>query len=324
MEYNGFDVSQRFYFLAISSFITPAIYMSLALTNKLLFALNPLTIHKIISATIQSYFIFVAFWLLTIYLHEHIINPFLFKYIPIFLNVIISAFIEFSLLVVNFYIMGYLLYQNRYKLVFVSPSANEFDNNTVQTEASTVVDENPVYARIKRLLLADDIEMALDIIKDLYDKGNQTFELKDLYDEAMRLHYLSDKDRNLPEVRIHKYLCSNNINKAFSILLEIYDADREYKERHPEDVYSLAKYAKQSNKPGIVKELIKNFQIKHPGHPHIVNNYFLLAQMMYEDRPQRKLAKGILQDLVKKYPHHELMTDIKSWLHGMKLMDKKE
>ena len=73
-----------------------------------------------------------------------------------------------------------------------------------------------------------------NIIKKLYDKGNQTFELKDLYYEAMRLYYLSYKDRNLPEVKIHKYLTNNNNYKAFSLLLELYEAQKVYKERQPE------------------------------------------------------------------------------------------
>jgi TolA-binding protein len=323
MKRNGYNDHQQFYFIAFSSFITPAIYMSLALTNSLLFALNPLTIHKTITATIQSYFLCVAFWFVTNYFYNNHINPFLFKYIPVFLNVVISAFIKFSLLIVNFYIMGFLLFQNRYKLVFVTSNTHAIKSSQHENEDETV-SENPVYARIKRLLLEDEIEMALDIIKELYENGNQTFELKDLYDEAMRLYYLSDKDRHLPEAQIHKYLSQNNTYKAFSILLELYEAEKEFHERHPEDVYQLAIYAKQANKPKIISKLIKNFQRKYPGHPQIVNNYFLLAQVMYEDRSQRKLAKGILQDLVKKYPHHPLISEIKSWLHGMKLMAKKE
>jgi hypothetical protein len=325
MEHNNFDTSQRNYFLGFSSFITPAIYMSLALTNSLVFALNPLTIHNVITKTIKSYFIFVAFWLSTIYLHELILNPFLFNHVPIFLSVVITVFIEFSLLILNFYIMGYIIHQNRYKLIFISPHAVDFEDGISTNSFHNVeTDINPVYARVERLLSEDEIETALDIIKELYEAGDETFELKALYDEAMRLHNISDKDRYLPEVKIHKYLNKNNTNKAFSLLMEIFNADKEYKERHPEDIYSLAKYAKQSNKPQIVKKLIRNFNQKYPNHPHVVNNYFLLAQVMYEDKAQRKLVKGILQNLVKKHPNHGSINDVKSWLQGMKLMDKKE
>lgn len=325
MKKYGFDEVQRFYFIAFSAFVTPAIYMSLALTNSLLVALNPLVIHKVISNTVESYFIFVVFWLSTIYLHEQLLNPFLFKFVPPFIDFIISAFVEFSLLILNFYILGYILFQNKFKLVFIT---HHVDTTLVKQvsdfEADVDESQNPVYARIKRLIKEDEIDTALAIIKELYDNGDETFELKALYDEAMRMHYFSEKDRHLPEVRIHKYLQKNNIYKAFSILQDLYLDQKTYQEKHPEDVYSLAKYAKQSNKPQVVKQLIKNFKMKYPNHPHVVNNYFLLAQVMYEDRSQRKLVKGILQDLIKKYPYHELIPEIKSWLHGMKLMNKKK
>ena len=71
------------------------------------------------------------------------------------------------------------------------------------------------------------------------------------------------------------------------------------------------------------QKLIKNFKLKYPKHPQIVNNYFLLAQVMYEDRSQRKLVRGILQGLIKKHPEHELTSEIKDWLQSNKVASAK-
>lgn len=322
MKKYGFDENQRFYFQAFATFVTPAIYMSLALTNSLITALNPLVIHKVIINSVQSYFIFVAFWLSNIYLLDKILEPFMVKYLNSFIGIVLYPFIQFSLLIVNFYILGYMLYQYRFKLSFITHNVVGDEINKVSKQNEKI--ENPIYSRIKRLIKDDEYESALEIIKELNQSGDETFELKELYDEAMRMHYFSENDRHLPEVKINRYLKKGHKNKAFSILIELLNKGLSFEPKQAEDIYELAKYAKQSNKPEIVKKLIKNFNLKYPDHPHIVNNYFLLVQVLYEDRNQRKKAKGILQALIKKNPDHPLSSEMQSWLNGMHLMNKKE
>ncbi|MBL4661529.1 MAG: hypothetical protein JKY19_14315 [Alcanivoracaceae bacterium] len=309
----------RFVFIVFSTFMIPAIYMSLALTNSLLKALNPMTIIKIIKTTFLSYLLFVLFWMATISLHEIIISPFVFYHLPVFLDGIVSAFVEYAFLILNFHIMGYIIFQNRrvFDLEGLGFERVENDEITIQT-----VVVNPIYERIKRLLADDEAQLALSMAVELQKNGDTSLELQDLYKTAMQQKLYSPTNLDIAN-KVHNRLNNQQTSKAFNIVIEHLDAGKDYVEESPADIKQLIEHAVQINKTDYIATLVNGFHKKYPYHADVVPNYFLLAKVLYNDRDTRGKSKELLVGLVSRHPQDKCIPEIKAWLKGLELMSKK-
>ena len=319
LKSKGYSANIQFYFLAFSAFITPAVYMSLALSNSLKVAFNPIKLFFMIKTMNISYFLFVALWLATIMLHERIINPFLFHHLPVFINGMVSAFIEFALLILNFHIMGYILFQNRNTLDLKSIGIDALEDDDI---AINVIKTNPIHENIKSLLADDDAERALAVIIELQKEGDNSLALKELAKKAMDMKLYSPSNLEVAE-KIHRRLRDGLDSKALNLVISHLDAGKDYVETSPEDVKSLVEYAIVANKPKYIPTLIKDFHIKYPYHADIVPNYFLLAKTLYNDKATRENSIELLNHILEKYPQDARIHEVKSWLRGVKLIAKK-
>ena len=326
MKRKGFDEQTRLYFSLFSAFITPAIYMSLAMTNSLIFSLNPLNLLKIIATMHISYGLLVLFWLATIALHEHYINPFIFNYLPIYLNGIISTFVEYTFLILNFHIMGYILFQYRRELDLEASGFNKIVSDQIAIDE---VKSNPVYENIKKLLEEENIDRALAIIIQQQKEGDRSPSLVGLYKRAMDMKLYSPTNLDSAN-KIHRLLSDGLISKAFKNLMDYLDNENEneneneYIETSPDDINQLINYAVEINKTDFVALLVKDFHIKYPYHKDIVPNYFVLAKILYKDKETKQQSGMILKGLIEKYPKDEYMAEIKSWYKGLQLMSEKK
>ena len=319
LKYQGYDSDYRFYFIVFSTFVTPAIYMSLALTNSLLVALNPYNIFKVVKTTFVSYILFVVFWVLTIQLHEVIINPYLFNEAPQFINGIVSVFIEYSLLILNFQIMGYIIFQKRHEFDLVGLGFDEVHDDEIVIEKVVF---NPIYQRIENLLADDEVQHALSIIVELQANGDNSPQLQDLYLQAMKLKLYSPTNLDIAN-KIHQWLLNGEDKRAFDMAVEHIEAGKDYVEILPEDINQLIIYAVQINNTEHVAALVAGFRDKYPYHADIVPNYFILAKVLYNNKSTRQQSKELLVELVEKYPQNKQISEVKAWLKGvMMLLDK--
>ena len=306
-------------FIVYATFVTPAIYMSLALSNSLFVALNPMTLFKAIKTSPFSYALFVGFWLSSKLLYEWLILPTALQYLPKFVDIFVYGFFKISLLILNFHIMGYLVFQNRkaYDLKAMGMSVKDSDEVVIDE-----IKENPIYKRIKKLLKEDEAETALAMIIELQKDGDNSIELKELSQKAMKQKLYTPTNVEFGH-KIHRRLSSNQPRKAFQYVSEHLKAGKEYIEAYPDDIYLLVKYAVGISNTKIVAQLVKDFHIKYPYHKDIVPNYFALAKILYKNPDTKQQAGEILQGLIKKYPQDEYMNEIKSWYKGIELMQRK-
>jgi len=317
------DVAQAYSqdFVLLITFITPAIYMSLAITNSLPHAMNPLTLFKIIKTSYISYFIFVLFWVASIYLLKYIINPLAFNYLPAFIDGIVMTFIEYSLLLINFQIMGYILYQNRREFgLHEIAGFYPLDEHFVKVEEETKT--NPYHQRVKALLADDQVELAMSMIVELQQNGDRGPELTKLYQKTLDKKLIESSPYDIAE-KIHFQLEKKQIKRAFDKVVEQLELDKPYVEHSAHDIHPLLKHALNVNKIEYVPKLVENFEEKYPNHMDIVANYFILAKVIYRVRKNRGESKLLLEKLIKNYPNDPMMNQIRAWYQGMKLMEKK-
>lgn len=316
MKSRGYGESTRLAFIVITTFITPAIYMSLALTNSLLVALNPISVFKVIKTTLASYAVFVLFWTGTTLVHEFWINPFLFAKAPAFINGMLSLFSKYAILILNFHIMGYIIFQKRHEFGLESMGFEKVEDDHITVNPK---EKNPIHERIKYLLAHDETDQAMAMILELGKEGDHSEELQSIYQQVINKKMYDSDDSNIPQ-RVHNNLMNKHMNKAFNLVKEAIDSEGVFVEACPEDIKLLLKHALQVNRLHYIPLLIKGFDEKYPRHPDLVSNYFIYAKVLYSDKESRDECQDILNWLIGNYPNDRKIPEIKAWFKGVQLM----
>ncbi len=307
-------------YIFASTFLTPAIFMVLSVTNSITSALNPMTIIRLIKPLFFSYLCFVGFWLLLEYLQLYAIEPLFYRILPeLFANIVI-LFFKFFIMVLNFHIMGFLIFQNRESYGFEAMFNSENDDESLTLQQA---ESNPIHQRIRSLILAGNFSQAALIIAELKKNGDNSNELLVL-EKQIEESAKDDKTKSLSDAEsIHELINENKIGAAFKLYSDLILENKKFIEKDPTDINVLAKYAFSAEKFQMVVDIVKFFHNKYPGHEDIVANYFLLAQVLYRNQNTKAKAQTILNGLIKKYPNHKLNSQLSSWLKGMELMNQK-
>ncbi len=322
IEINSTSLNFLVYF--VFPLITPAIYMVLAYTGSLLEALNPLTIIRFIKPWFVTYVLFALFYLLTQYLQERGVVAVLSNSLSFKMMYVITVSIMIFFTFLNFHIMGFLIYQNFNEQgeeigTLEAEGGNQSSNNTTGNAPSF---DNPIYNRIQSLIQSEETDEALAIIKELQKDGDDSQELQKF--KQLATVAAANKAEAPVAQRIHDLVLKNKLGQAFSLLQEVYANKEPYLETAEKDLTLLAKHAYQSGKFPLVLKILNGFNKKYPNSQDIVPNYYLVAQILYKNPQTQAKALAILHGLIKKYPQHGMMTEIKSWTKGIELMNKKK
>lgn len=312
------------FILFIIPFFMPAIYMVLAYTGSLLEALNPVTLIKFIKPWFMTYVIFSLFYLTTIYIETQGI-------LLIAMNIgsfetiyMLSVFIMIFFAFLNFHIMGFLIYQNfgdedDYEETSTTPNSDS--GSHTQKRKKPPENANPIFTRIQNLIEIENADEALAIINELQKDGDDCSELREFKQQALLI--LQNKVELPVGEQIHNFIKQNKIGSAFRLLEEIYATKETYLETHESDLGTLAQHAYNSQKFPLVIKLLNGFNKNYPSSQEIVPNFYLIAQVLYKSHKTQNKALIIINSLIKKYPSHPKIPELKSWAKGIELMQKK-
>ncbi len=305
-------------------FIMPAIYMVLAYSGSFLEALNPVTLIRFIKPWFLTYTIFSLFYLFTIYLETLGIAALIMNVVTFKMMYFISAFIMVFFLFLNFHIMGFLINQNFNETVDSEETYSTGSNssNTKRKKSGSATNANPIYARVENLITSKTAGEALAIINELQNDGDDSAELEG-YKQQVLLISKENTDVPLSE-QIHNLIGQNKIGSAFKILEEIYANNNIYTEAYESDLGALAKHAFSLQKYPLVIRLLNGFSKIYPHSQELVPNYYLVAQVLYKNPKTKSKSLALLNGLVKKYPSHEKIHELKSWAKGIELMQNKK
>lgn len=318
IDEKGYGLNVKMVFLAIATFIIPAVYMIIAFTDSLMMAFNPLKLFKIIATSFFSYFIFVLFWTGSTLFHELVIDVQAHRYLPFIANDMVSAFFKYVILVINFHIMGYLAFQNRDSFNLEFLGFRNIDENQLDVSYSKI---NPVHEKILKLIKFEEYPQALKLIEDLQNNGDNSTRLQELKDRVETEQKYNPTNLDIGK-RVHKYLNASERRKAFNLVVEQIQSGKQYIEAKPIDISRLIEFAVIINQTKYIPHLVKDFHEKYPYHEDIVRNYFILVKVLYKDRKTRPQAKKLLLELIEKYPNDRHMKEIKAWYKGLKLIEK--
>ncbi|MCB1604664.1 MAG: hypothetical protein KDI59_08460 [Xanthomonadales bacterium] len=314
----GYGEQVAYSFQILTTFITPAIFMVLALTDSLLLAFHPRVLIKVIGASFSSYIVFVLFWFGASKLYDSVINIYAYEYLPVFANQVVSVFFKFLLLIINFHIMGYLVFQNRYLYDLEYLGFKNIDDDILKVKYNKIV---TTHEEVKKHIRFHEFDNALNLIADLQRNGDYSPELEELKQQAETRKKYTPTNMDVAD-RAHTYLNANKRREAFHLVINHIKSGNEYTEVAAFDISRLVQYAMITNQTEYVAHFVRGFHEKYPYHEDIVRNYFSLVQVLYKNRKTRAKAKELLLTLIEDYPNDRYMPEILSWYKGLKLIEK--
>lgn len=281
----------------------PAAIMTLAMTQSLLAALNPVTWVMIMRITGAAYLLTSVFLFLMLMSRtwvEGLVLPLVGNSMALF-N-IVSWAITGYFMAASFHLMGYLLYQHHDELG-IEP--------TVDPHESGSDDEHPLIAQAMDLIRQGQPDEAISTLQQEIEKRGAEPEVHEFYRKM--LHNRGDRDRLVEHGAIYipaLIHAHENVDRAVDVAGETLSARRDFELRDPGDTLPLARRAFERGLHKLVLRLSSGFGKRHPKHPDLPELYFLAAQSLIETGGNSEQAVKTVRQLVKRFPDHPLSDDM--------------
>jgi len=293
--------------LLLTLIATPAFLMMLCKTQSVLASLNPLNLITVISRIGLHYL-----WLLVFFILCAVINLLLARYlnqlIPSFIGDIFTAWVLYFFLVFTFLVIGYVMY---YK-------ADELGYDTIDTEVIETIKEqpnDPIKERIIYLIENKKPKEAIAVIEDLKAEEQRT-DLDAYLSKAKQ--QLIEHNRQRPADQLQLMVDAKQYKAAIEMMLTYLEDGHFIKPKNVNTLSQLIHYAFETNQFGVVIKLCRDIDKRYPlEHQAIVDNYFLVAKIYYQQKKTEQ-AEKLLQALVNKYNTFAKTQSVSSYLKGIK------
>ncbi|MEE4303982.1 MAG: hypothetical protein V2J19_07485 [Wenzhouxiangella sp.] len=281
----------------------PAAIMTLAMTQSLLAALNPVTWIMIMRITGGAYVLTSVFLLLMLISRtwvEGLLLPLVGNSMALF-NVVSWAITGYFM-AASFHLMGYLLYQHHDELGIeptVTPGGNDSE------------DEHPLIAQASELVRDGRPEEATKLLQEEIERRGAEPKVHEFYRKL--LHNRGENERLAEHgaiyipVLIHAH---ENVDRAMEVAEESLAAGRDFQLRQPGDLLPLVRRAFERGRHWLVLKLSSGFGKRHPKHPDLPELYFLAAQSLVETDGDSDKAVSTVRQLIKRFPDHPLAEDM--------------
>ncbi len=282
----------------------PAAIMTLAMTQSLLQALNPVMWVEIMRRTGAAYLLTSVFLFLMLVSQtqaEGLLLPLVGGSMLLFS--IVSMFISAYFMAASFHLMGYLLYQHHddlgIEVVDKTPLARPED------QESTLLDET------RELAAEGRVDEATERLRQEIESRGAEPQVHDYYRRLLKQRgdqqALVDHGRAWVPVLLHAV---EDPDKALDVAEECARIDRAFEPSNPADVRTLAQRAFDQYRHDLVLRLTNGFGKRHPGHAHVVDNYLLAARSLVDGKGQVDKARTLLAQLRKRFPDHALAGEV--------------
>jgi tetratricopeptide (TPR) repeat protein len=305
-----------FYVLAIVCAIPlPAAIMVIAVEDRLVSALNPLTTLAYLRGMGAAYFLLWLFFALILVSRSAILAA-LPPDMSAFLRVPIETFVGSYMMLALFAMMGYCLYQYHSELGYEVKM--DFDSHRAR-EAAAAPDakpKDPLTQKIDTALAAGKVDDALRFVLDelRFEKLNP-----DLHERAHKLYVMKG---DVPKIVAHgqAYLKALIVAKraapAMQLAKKLKEIDPAF-EPAPETLLGLAECAYAVKDYDRAIELVRGFDKRFPGHGDIPGVYLLGARITTEHIGQRDKAMQILKVLLQRFPDAPVAEEAKKYLSAL-------
>lgn len=298
--------------LILTTLVTPAYLMMLSKTQDIGASLNPMNLVAVMSRIGFEYGILLVFFLLC-GAFNLIFRYYMTQLMPGIIGDLFTAWVLYFLLVFTFLVIGYVMYRH----------AGELGHDTIDTEvveSHSINQVDPIKERIKTLIEAQKPQEAIAIIEDL-QQSEKRDDLASYLSQAKNI--LLQESRLRPADQLQKLVDEKQHEKAIEMMQEYIEDGHFIKPKQANTLSLLIHYAFDKNQLKNVLQLCRDFDRRYPEeHQQIVDNFFLVAKIFYQNKKIQK-AKKLLESLIQKYQKTADTKAVTSYLLGIKKITKK-
>ncbi|PID66073.1 MAG: hypothetical protein CR975_04830 [Gammaproteobacteria bacterium] len=295
----------------------PAIMLTLIATNSILETLNPKRWWETINEQVgtSNYAVLIALMVATMIISQImgvLMEQITGNMLSLLVIMVVFIYIMFHIQSSNHYLMGFMTQKD-------IPDSEKADfsgyKERPRVKSQPAEAGNPILADAKTCMRSGHFEDAANLLNNLIankaapviDKIHAYQMLVDVYRQLEQpaqilqtqhelLHYVT---REAPHYK----------TKILSTVMALVKAG-EFTPT-PDEVHEIATLALAENQPELVLSLVGKFAKQVPEHPDVVANYLLAAKAL-DKQGQYEKAYRLLGGLIKKYPEHALMIEVKS------------
>lgn len=301
-------------FIAFAILALPAMIIMLVATEKLVAALNPVLFVSLALRIGWGYLLMYLFLIMLMGAPKYL-GQFLFESLPNGLQLFLFAFVECYYTFIAYHLMGYVLLQYNEEIGYEVDVEEEelIEDGTIEKRSN----KSDLLTRVDMLIQDGKIDDAITMIK----KETGDNQITDI-NLAERYHKLLNIKQLAPEMLEHAKLYIDMLikQKAGLQLCAVYQdcisKDPEFMAYSPASL-KIAGFLNGFGKPQEAVQVYNRFIKADPKNNLVPKAYFLAAGVFNEKLKNREKAAGILNAVIKKYPHHEITPFAQRYLKQM-------
>ena len=160
-------------------------------------------------------------------------------------------------------------------------------------------------------------EEAIDLLRE---ELRIRWENNDLHERYQKLLMAAGKQTvalNHAREFIDKLVTEKRLFQALDLCEQCLKIDPEFHLQNSNHVHELASAANIGKRQKLAIDLMRRFDRRYPGHPHIPSVYLLSAQILSEHFRMNKEAMQILHALQVKFPDHALAREARQHVEAL-------
>lgn len=296
--------------LLVTYFALPATAMIIATENSFFKAINPLVWGATIARIGVSYLVLYGFLILLsgssyviVSLFEGVLSGYVLG--PLF------VFITMYYTLVMFNMIGYVIYQYHEQLGFSVDV--DYEETKEGSRKQIEAEQDPIIAQLNRLIIDGKTQEGLTYIESAIKSEPENLEYLDRYYKLLKLDGDPQRILKAGEKFIPMLVKLGRLSVALDLYRDCIHLDKQFTLKDPEAIATLARNAKLLHQPKLVVNLLNGFAKRFPKRADIPELYLLVAKSLCEELKQDAKAKQVLDNLIKMYPAHPAMAEIKQY-----------
>jgi tetratricopeptide (TPR) repeat protein len=294
----------------ITSLITPAVIMVLAIEKNFFNAINPVAVTSMITRIGMPYFImFMLFYLLGV--GQDYLMEILLRFIDQSFSLAVYAFVTMYFYLIMFNMMGYTLYQHHGVLGYsidVEMHQQEDDSqfNTVNV--------SPEMRAVEILIHEGQTDQAMKELQAIVSKNPSDTDARDRILKLTRLSGNTALHAQQAQSYISYLIDENKLGQAALVFESCYEYDKSLKPTKAAERLEMAKYFRKKSKYKLATAILNDLHRDFPSFDGIPQAYLIVAQTLCEQFNDDERAQMILEFVIKNYPSHPLIPEVEEYL----------
>ncbi len=302
-------------FLIFALLYVPAIIILLVTTKSLLHAVNPVVFTRLAFRIGRGYFL-MYFFLFLLGSAPAILGQYIMKFLPAQLFELFIGFAKNYYTIISYHLMGYVILQYHEEVGY-QVDYEDFKESVVKPKEIEEDESTNMLNRVNIMIKDGKLDDAISFIKDT----TKTHPITNITLSERYLNLLIMKKQK-PAMLKHcithlDLLAHENIKiKACELYAKCLAMNKEFIPTS----FALFKIGGWLNETGKTKESIRTYNRMIKAFPNdalVPKAYYRCAQIFHDRMMDPSRAKKILSALIKKYPEHEIIPQVKNYLNHM-------